>query len=130
MPRCTESGPILAARPMPHSLPGQWTAHATVARRVGGPNSSRPSNWPVSRPRSTARWPVCAAGTAPNASSTRSVELLAAAARAGTTARGVGRLAGAGQSAAGHDQVFVPDRFVGEEVFEDFPGPGGVAGLG
>ncbi len=30
-------GPYLLPEPMPHSLPGQWTAHATVARRVGGP---------------------------------------------------------------------------------------------
>jgi len=29
--------PYLLPGPMPHSLPGQWTAHATVARRVGGP---------------------------------------------------------------------------------------------
>jgi 2'-5' RNA ligase superfamily len=29
--------PYLLPGPMPHSLPGQWTAHATIARRVGGP---------------------------------------------------------------------------------------------
>jgi 2'-5' RNA ligase len=29
--------PYLVPRPLPNSLPGQWTAHATVARRVGGP---------------------------------------------------------------------------------------------
>ena len=29
-------GPYLLPGPMPHSLPGQWTAHATVGRRVGG----------------------------------------------------------------------------------------------
>ena len=29
-------GPHLRPGPMPHSLPGQWTAHATVGRRVGG----------------------------------------------------------------------------------------------
>ena len=27
--------------PMPNSLPGQWTAHVTVARRVGGPQLER-----------------------------------------------------------------------------------------
>ena len=27
----------LVPGPLPNSLPGQWTAHATVARRVGGP---------------------------------------------------------------------------------------------
>lgn len=30
--------PYLLPQPMPHSLPGQWIAHATVARRVGGPH--------------------------------------------------------------------------------------------
>jgi 2'-5' RNA ligase len=29
--------PHLMPGPMPNSLPGEWTAHATVARRVGGP---------------------------------------------------------------------------------------------
>ncbi|MGE2813743.1 2'-5' RNA ligase family protein [Mycobacterium heidelbergense] len=29
-------GPHLAPAPMPNSLPGQWTAHVTLARRVGG----------------------------------------------------------------------------------------------
>ncbi len=28
--------PHLAPGPMPNSLPGQWTAHVTLARRVGG----------------------------------------------------------------------------------------------
>ena len=28
--------PHLAPAPMPNSLPGQWTAHVTLARRVGG----------------------------------------------------------------------------------------------
>ncbi len=28
----------LVPGPLPNSLPGQWTAHATVARRVGGPH--------------------------------------------------------------------------------------------
>ncbi|ORA80460.1 2'-5' RNA ligase family protein [Mycobacterium malmoense] len=28
--------PHLVAGPMPNSLPGQWTAHVTLARRVGG----------------------------------------------------------------------------------------------
>ncbi len=28
--------PHLAVGPMPNSLPGQWTAHVTMARRVGG----------------------------------------------------------------------------------------------
>jgi hypothetical protein len=28
--------PHMAPAPMPNSLPGQWTAHVTVARRVGG----------------------------------------------------------------------------------------------
>jgi hypothetical protein len=27
--------------PMPNSLPGQWTAHVTMARRVGGPQLER-----------------------------------------------------------------------------------------
>ena len=31
------SGPYLLPEPLPNSLPGQWTAHVTVARRVGGP---------------------------------------------------------------------------------------------
>jgi hypothetical protein len=30
-------GPHLTPGPMDHSLPGQWTAHVTLARRVGGP---------------------------------------------------------------------------------------------
>jgi 2'-5' RNA ligase len=29
-------GPLMAPAPMPNSLPGQWTAHVTLARRVGG----------------------------------------------------------------------------------------------
>lgn len=29
--------PYLLPGPLPNSLPGQWTAHVTVARRVGGP---------------------------------------------------------------------------------------------
>jgi 2'-5' RNA ligase len=29
-------GPYLVPDPMPNSLPGQWTAHVTLARRVGG----------------------------------------------------------------------------------------------
>jgi hypothetical protein len=29
-------GPHLDPGPMPNSLPGQWTAHTTLARRVGG----------------------------------------------------------------------------------------------
>jgi 2'-5' RNA ligase len=29
-------GPHLLPGPMPNSLPGQWTAHVTLARRVGG----------------------------------------------------------------------------------------------
>lgn len=29
-------GPHLQPAPMPNSLPGQWTAHVTLARRVGG----------------------------------------------------------------------------------------------
>jgi len=29
-------GPHMAPEPMPKSLPGQWTAHITLARRVGG----------------------------------------------------------------------------------------------
>ncbi|BBX44573.1 2'-5' RNA ligase family protein [Mycobacterium cookii] len=31
-------GPYLLPGPLPNSLPGQWTAHVTVARRVGGPH--------------------------------------------------------------------------------------------
>lgn len=33
--------PHLAPAPMPNSLPGQWTAHVTLARRVGGPQLGR-----------------------------------------------------------------------------------------
>jgi 2'-5' RNA ligase len=31
-------GPHLVPGPMPNSLPGQWTAHVTLARRVAGPH--------------------------------------------------------------------------------------------
>lgn len=31
----------LAPGPMPNSMPGQWTAHVTMARRVGGPQLGR-----------------------------------------------------------------------------------------
>jgi 2'-5' RNA ligase len=34
-------GPYLAPEPMPNSLPGQWTAHVTLARRVGGAQLGR-----------------------------------------------------------------------------------------
>ena len=34
-------GPYLAPGPMPNSLPGQWTAHVTLARRVGGAQLGR-----------------------------------------------------------------------------------------
>ena len=34
-------GPYLTPGPMPNSLPGEWTAHVTVARRVGGPQLER-----------------------------------------------------------------------------------------
>ncbi|MFZ3307130.1 MAG: 2'-5' RNA ligase family protein, partial [Mycobacterium sp.] len=34
-------GPYLVPGPLPNSLPGQWTAHVTVARRVGGPQLER-----------------------------------------------------------------------------------------
>jgi 2'-5' RNA ligase len=34
-------GPYLAPEPMPNSLPGQWTAHVTLARRVGGAQVGR-----------------------------------------------------------------------------------------
>jgi 2'-5' RNA ligase len=34
-------GPYLAPEPMPNSLPGQWTAHVTLARRVGGAQLAR-----------------------------------------------------------------------------------------
>ena len=34
-------GPHLAPGPMPNSLPGQWTAHVTLARRVGGAQLGR-----------------------------------------------------------------------------------------
>lgn len=30
------AGPYLRPGPMPNSLPGQWTGHVTMARRVGG----------------------------------------------------------------------------------------------
>jgi 2'-5' RNA ligase len=33
--------PHLAPEPMRNSLPGQWTAHVTLARRVGGPQLGR-----------------------------------------------------------------------------------------
>ncbi|MEE3063064.1 MAG: 2'-5' RNA ligase family protein [Actinomycetota bacterium] len=33
--------PYLAPAPMPNSLPGQWTAHVTLARRVGGAQLGR-----------------------------------------------------------------------------------------
>jgi len=33
--------PHLMPGPMPNSLPGQWTAHVTMARRVGGPQLGR-----------------------------------------------------------------------------------------
>ena len=34
-------GPHLSPSPMPNSLPGQWTAHVTMARRVGGAQLGR-----------------------------------------------------------------------------------------
>ncbi len=34
-------GPYLLPGPMPNSLPGQWTAHVTLARRVGGAQLGR-----------------------------------------------------------------------------------------
>jgi 2'-5' RNA ligase len=34
-------GPHLRPGPMPNSLPGQWTAHVTMARRVGGAQLGR-----------------------------------------------------------------------------------------
>lgn len=34
-------GPHLAPGPMPNSLPGQWTAHVTLARRVAGAQLGR-----------------------------------------------------------------------------------------
>jgi hypothetical protein len=34
-------GQYLEPGPLPNSLPGQWTAHVTVARRVGGPQLER-----------------------------------------------------------------------------------------
>ncbi|MGN6335664.1 2'-5' RNA ligase family protein [Mycobacterium sp.] len=34
-------GPHMAPGPMPNSLPGQWTAHVTMARRVGGAQLGR-----------------------------------------------------------------------------------------
>lgn len=33
--------PHLVPGPMPNSVPGQWTAHVTMARRVGGPQLGR-----------------------------------------------------------------------------------------
>lgn len=33
--------PFLVPAPMPNSLPGQWTAHVTLARRVGGAQLGR-----------------------------------------------------------------------------------------
>lgn len=35
------SGPHLAPAPAPNSLPGNWTPHVTLARRVAGPALSR-----------------------------------------------------------------------------------------
>lgn len=35
------SGGLLAPAPAPNSLPGNWTPHVTLARRVGGPALSR-----------------------------------------------------------------------------------------
>jgi hypothetical protein len=34
-------GPHVEPRPMPNSLPGHWTAHVTLARRIGGPQLGR-----------------------------------------------------------------------------------------
>jgi 2'-5' RNA ligase len=34
-------GPQLSPAPLPNSLPGQWTAHVTLARRVGGAQLGR-----------------------------------------------------------------------------------------
>jgi hypothetical protein len=34
-------GPYAIPGPMPNSLPDQWTAHVTLARRVGGPELAR-----------------------------------------------------------------------------------------
>ncbi|OBK45129.1 2'-5' RNA ligase family protein [Mycobacterium sp. 1081908.1] len=34
-------GPHLTPAPMANSLPGQWTGHVTLARRVGGPQLGR-----------------------------------------------------------------------------------------
>jgi 2'-5' RNA ligase len=34
-------GPHISPAPMANSLPGQWTAHVTLARRVGGPQLGR-----------------------------------------------------------------------------------------
>ncbi|MDT5309224.1 MAG: hypothetical protein QOE48_4926 [Mycobacterium sp.] len=34
-------GPYLVPGPLPNTLPGQWTAHVTVARRVGRPQLER-----------------------------------------------------------------------------------------
>jgi 2'-5' RNA ligase len=34
-------GPYLMPAPMPNSLPGQWTGHVTLARRVGGAQLGR-----------------------------------------------------------------------------------------
>lgn len=122
-------GPYLLPGPLPNSLPGQWTAHVTVARRVGDLTSKARSGWRVTRRRFTAQWPVCGAGTAPNASNTRSAELLAAAARAGAASRRIGRRTGSGKAAAGDDQVFVSNRLVGQEVLEYLSGSCGVTGL-
>ena len=42
-------GPHLVPEPLPHSLPGQWTAHVTLARRSRGcPTRVRSCGWPVS----------------------------------------------------------------------------------
>jgi hypothetical protein len=42
----------------------------------------------------------------------------------------VGQSSGPGEAAAGHDEVLIADRAPGQEVFQDFAGPGGVPSLG
>ena len=133
MPRCTESAArIWLPGPMPNSLPGpvDRPRHAGPPGR-GTPTRAGTAESPV-EPSEIARQlgRFAPLGRQRTRRASDQLSWLAAAARAGTTAGGVGRLAGAGQSATGHDQVLVADGFVGEEVFEDFTGAGSVAGLG
>ena len=63
--------PHLVPGPMANSLPGQWTAHVTLARRVGGrPTRAGAAHRGPAVADRRADSPACAAGTATNGSST------------------------------------------------------------